>query len=371
MLAALYVYITIFVRYSTMESTYDFEAHYYTYIYGPRVSLVAGAGYVWIIIVFFRKTIRASGYAGRISGRNPFSAFLIALVKMLRPRGAAARSYRALGLLTMGMFAIAFFYILMSSELISRVTYGMIYNSVGLLTGFALFLVYTNNTFEPSSFRWRLIGVTLAPVLLLLGIFSSVILSHADRSFDRERRLESRHMQTELSARRSFALPGNVEYVVSRPAGAESPVEEYVLEWSRRDDLRPALFIQSDLTALEKRASSAEMGLLNGGQFFGERTPVETPAEAYVKAVPQKDAEILRGFRYFDLEDSESFFIHYTLGHRGRLYEIGYSYTWYREKIHALALKLFFVIMGTTVILLVLFPVFFYWNLFRIDLRIY
>ena len=39
--------------------------------------------------------------------------------------------------------------------------------------------------------------------------------------------------------------------------------------------------------------------------------------------------------------------------------------------MHRTAVKLFYIIMGTTVIILVLFPIFFYRNLFRIDLRIF
>jgi hypothetical protein len=67
LLAALYVYFSNFWRYPELEKTYDFRAHYFTYVFGPRISIVTGLGYFWIIVVFFRKTILTQEYSGPLT----------------------------------------------------------------------------------------------------------------------------------------------------------------------------------------------------------------------------------------------------------------------------------------------------------------
>jgi hypothetical protein len=67
----------------------------------------------------------------------------------------------------------------------------------------------------------------------------------------------------------------------------------------------------------------------------------------------------------------DSFYIHYDFGSDGGRYEIGYSYLWYRSDMHKTAVKLFYVVLGSTAVILILFPLFFYRSLFKIDLRIF
>jgi len=367
-LAALYVYGSIFARYPVMEKTYDFRAHYFTYVYGLRISIVTGLGYVWVILVFFRKTVRASRHGGSENGGQRGSRMYLALVSMVRPRSRKAKSFQALALLTVGMFSISFMYLLMSAELISRETYGFYFNIVGLLTTVAIFIVYTNSTFDPSSFRWKLIGLSLAPGMLVLGILSSTILSFADNSFDAERVLEAEVVKSTLAERKPAKLPAGAVYVASRPAGEGPYSEVYVLEQSRHGGIRASDLVQSDRRERENQFSKSESGFMNSIiDAERERAHFSVTAELGRPELPEME----RRFRYFDLHETDSFYLHYDFVHEDRVYEIGYRYTWYREAIHRTALKLFYVIVGTTVIILVLFPLFFYWNLFKIDLRIF
>ena len=61
---ALFVYVSIFVKYPLLRLVYDFQAHYFTYLYGLRVGLIVGLGYMWIMVIFLRKTFRVSEYTG-------------------------------------------------------------------------------------------------------------------------------------------------------------------------------------------------------------------------------------------------------------------------------------------------------------------
>ena len=365
--AALFVYVSIFVQYPRLMQIYDFQAHYYTYLYGVRVGLIVGLGYLWIIIIFLRKTIRVSEYEGSLKAEGFAGRFLITVVKVVRPRGKDARVFLAMALLTAGMFSISFMYVLMSAEIISRGTYGLFFNAVGLLTTFSIFLVFTNSTFEPSSFRWKLIGVSLAPTMLVLGIVSNIILSDSDSSFDKARVLETDTVKTMLIQNDMRDLPSHVVYIASRPQeGLFS--RSYRIEYSSIDTLRHTDFIRNDLMAREREVSAA-VGAIMKGEYITDSAQVRKLVSIDIDSTSPPLQE--RRFRHFVLNDPDSFYMHYDFSYNNRVYEIGYSYRWYRQVIHNIAVKLFYIIIGTGIVILVLFPLFFYRNLFKIDLKIY
>jgi len=345
LVAALYVYVSNFFRYPVLEKIYDFKAHYYTYVFGPRISIVTGLGYFWIIVVFFRKMALTAEYSGpltvwrqkRNSLRYIAGSILIVLAKIVHPGNRRAKSLRALALLTLGTFVVSFMYLLMSTEVISREAYGYFFNTGGLLATFAMFIVYTNYTFERSSFRWKLIGVTLAPAMVILGIAGSIIMSFLDTSFDHQRKIEVKQIESMLRARDTLDLPDHVVYITSSPmeGGFFSPASIRDMKNDRHFDSEQA-------------------------RALAQNKPDRQPSQA-----------LERGFRYFDLYDPDSFFIHYNIPSDIRVNEIGYRYKWYRADIHKTAVKLFYVIMGSMAIILILFPLFFYRSLFKIDLRIF
>ena len=364
---ALYVYVSIFVKYPLLRLVYDFQAHYFTYLYGLRVGLIVGLGYMWIMVIFLRKTFVVSEYTGSLRGRKLAGRFLIAIVKVVRPGGREAKTFLALALLTAGMFSISFMYLLMSAEIISRGTYGLFFNAVGLLTTFSIFLVFTNSTFEPSSFRWILIGLSLAPTMLVLGIASSIILSDADTSFDKARKLEADNIKTMLIANDISDIPPHVVYIASRPKkGLFS--RSYRVEHSSREELRVMDFIRNDMVERERELSRAMQDVIKR-DYIVDRAQVRKLVSTDIDQMSPPQFE--RRFRHFVLHDTDSFYFHYDFSYENRLYEIGYSYKWYRLVIHKTAVKLFYIIIGTGVVILVLFPLFFYRNLFKIDLKIF
>lgn len=152
-LAASAVYLSLFVIYPSMESVYEFRAHYYTYKIDARISITAGIGYLWVIVIFFRKTIRTSEYTGNLKNwlsrpvrmlsvqgiRYLTGRVLIGLIKILRPQGKNAKSLRSFALLSLAMFALALLYLLMGIEVISRETYNLLFNLGSLLIVLAIF----------------------------------------------------------------------------------------------------------------------------------------------------------------------------------------------------------------------------------------
>jgi len=365
--AALFIYLSFFVQYPWLRLVYDFQAHYYTYLYGIRVGAVVGLGYLWIIVIFIRKTIRVSEYTGPLKGERLGGRILIAFVKAVRPRGRDARVFLAMALLTAGMFSISFIYLLMSAEIIGRETYGLVFNGVGLLTTFSIFLVFTNSTFEPSSFRWKLIGLSLAPVMLVLGITSSIILSDSDSSFDKARILEADTIKTMLVEDDLRDIPPHIAYIASRPEGGLFS-RSYRIDYAGSNKLKMTDFIRNDLMRRELVVSQTVEAIMSKN-YITDRSKVRELVRIDIdgKSSPLRQ----RQFRYFILTNPDSFYLHFDFSHNDRVYEVGYSYRWYRQIMHNTAVKLFYIIIGTGIVILVLFPLFFYRSLFKIDLKIY
>jgi hypothetical protein len=127
-------------------------------------------------------------------------------------------------------------------------------------------------------------------------------------------------------------------------------------------------FIRNDLMAREREVSKA-VGEILKESYITDSAQVRELVSMDIDAASPPLGQ--RRFRYFVLTNPESFYMHYDFVHNERLYEVGYSYIWYRGIIHGTAVKLFYIIIGTGIIILVLFPLFFYRNLFKIDLKIY
>jgi hypothetical protein len=202
------------------------------------------------------------------------------------------------------------------------------------------------------------VGVSLAPIMVIMGIVGSIILSFSDTSFDNQRKLEVENIKSSLIVQKQSDLPRHVIYIVSRPGLGDLTSNTYTLEKSREAGLRAEDFFASDIMIRENEVSKAVNVQMKKNKKF-DITHDEI------------DLQLVRRFRYFDLYDTDSFYIHYDFSYENRVYEVGYSYKWYRKEIHKIAIKLFFIILGTTVIILILFPVFFYRSLFTIDLRIF
>lgn len=335
-LAASAVYLSLFVIYPSMESVYEFRAHYYTYKIDARISITAGIGYLWVIVIFFRKTIRTSEYTGNLKNwlsrpvrmlsvqgiRYLTGRVLIGLIKILRPQGKNAKSLRSFALLSLAMFALALLYLLMGIEVISRETYNLLFNLGSLLIVLAIFIVYTNNSPDPSSLRWKLIGTSLATIMVILGVVGHVVLGSADGTFDQDRRAEVEQLRGIILSDREIKLRANVPravaYVAHHPITNDGVSHEYKIVFSRIPDLASKNFTDN-----------------------------------------QPFSEVARSYRLFDLSDPSSFFLYYEFIQGNDIYEVGYSYPWYRQRMHTTALSLVYIVVAAAIIILLIFPVFF------------
>jgi two-component system sensor histidine kinase ChiS len=254
---------------------------------------------------------------------------LIPVLKILRPTSKDARAARAFAMVTAASLAISLSFVLQYLNVITEATFAQIFNYGALATVVAYFVVYTNTSPEFSSFRQKLIGVTLATVMVILGLVASALYTYVDVSYDREHMEQANSLVAALASGKPMPIPASVAYVVSLPQ--ELGTGGYVVLHSARPDLTVDAFRQSDDAMTEFKRGHAGMTWSIGQ----------------------------RRFRMFNIRDPDTFYLHYDVTYAGRTYEIGYSYREYRDLAHDVGLRLVIIVVIGAILVLVVYPRFF------------
>ena len=308
--AALIVWGSLFVRRDASVS-YDFKAEYFSFAHGSRISYVILIGYLWSILVLLRKVVRSSRLesAGRCSSVH----------HLLRPVGRVAHSTRSFALLTLATTMIALTYLLYQIGTISSNTYALLFNNGSLLTCLLVFIVYVNNAPQPTSYVFKLTGISVAVIMVVFGITSSALMPvvHSGLADLYCREIE----QAEAAIR-------------NRDWSGLSPRVAYILSTGTA---------RTQVIHARKPISPQEAGRL--ARYRG--------AEGLI---PAREGVVPR-FLYLDAADTSSFYLFYELESGGRSYRIGLPYSDYRLWIHRFSSKLVLVALATYVLVVFGFPV--------------
>jgi signal transduction histidine kinase/HAMP domain-containing protein len=131
----------------------------------PAADLPFVAGFLWAALTFLRQTVHASSDEGRSS----------AWQSLWRPRGPAAQTARALALLSLLALGLEMAELLKSYH-ISPNSVIELTQSLGILLVLSAFaLVYLNYLPEKTSFMVKLVGISLVTLLAVLGSVGWVI----------------------------------------------------------------------------------------------------------------------------------------------------------------------------------------------------
>ena len=329
----------------TSRKTLSYEplSQRFTYTTSLPFTLLLGLGFVLSIAILARKTVLLSGYNGRFASwaqkpqrlvsraglRSLASHVVIPAAKLIRPIGKEARSARAFAAITATSFAISLSFVLQFLRLISAVTFAEAFNIGGLVIVLAYFVTYTNVSPEFTSFRQKLVGVSIGTVMVFLGLAGTILFSYLDTSYDREILGQGRSAVASIVRGDSLPLPPSISYVVSRPATGDSAV--YTMLAATEKGIAPADFARSDQISIEAESRRGNL-----------------------KATSQ-----VRGFRFFDVRDPSSFFLRYDFIVAGTLYEVGSRYRLYRDVVHQLGMRIAVIILMAAALILLLFPRFF------------
>jgi len=302
-----------------VEVVYDFTAEYFTYVYGPRVSFLVLVGYFWSIVVLLRKVHRSSKHERKRVDSGIFNRLFGVFRCMARPAGTVALSARSFALLALATTVIAVAYTLSQTEVIPRSTYALVFNTGSLLVCLLIFIVYVNNSPQPTSYLTKLVGIPLAVIMVAFGITASALMPVVRGSLADSYRKEIDQAQMSIRDQNLTGLSPGIAFIL--PASA-SPA---TLKFSAQK--------LSDTAILRLGSEPGSRGL-----------------------IPERRGLVPR-FLYLDLHDTDSFYMYYTITDRGVSYRVGLSYTEYRLGIHRFCSKIVLIALATTVLVVLGFPV--------------
>ncbi len=290
------VYVYNFFLQGNVPAVYDFGAHYFTHVYGPQTSYVTGLGYVWSATVLFRKA--------RVLRRDETGMDFL-----------SARSCRNFGFLILATIVIAASYSLSQVQLITRDTYSLIFSSGSLVVCLLIFVVYVGNASQPTSFRERLVGITLAAVLVAFGIGNNVLVARVDGRAEAGYQEDIRRAALLVARDELSIVPSSVAYIAS---------DDGTLLYG--DD-----YIDADLS--DRTISD---------HTRGARLTRSDAAEGF--------------YWYGTWDDPATFYFGYPVESEIGELEVGFRYGGYRESVHRVELDLMFLVLGSTLVLLLGFP---------------
>lgn len=300
-----------------MKPVYDFQSEYFTYIFDPSISIVTLTGYIWSFIILIRKTI----YLSKLNDTRSEKRNIIRII--LKPSGRSAVSSRSFAILSLFTASLAVFYLLFTTELISRFTYAFIFNISSLIICLFIFITYLNNTSQSSSFIFKVVGIPLATILVSFGIVTIALTNVLKDTLFEQYRNESKLTLQSMYTQTSSLTLSEVTFII--------PVSDNDGTVSYYNPVIDSLIIES--------------------------------IDEKIRETEALDIKKEPGFFYIDLFNIKSFFFYYKQIYNEQLYYVGFNYSDYRQAIHNFIIRIVIILAITTIFILLLFPIIFRKNL--------
>ena len=291
-----------------------------------------------VVIVFLRRSVQFSAAEEQAGSANGPRA---AIRRLIRPHGDEAQAMRNLAL----ALSLAFLPALQTLVGFSGPA-GIILSNIGsILAISAIALVYFNHAPEVNSFLAKLVGITLATVLLILAIFGTLDLYAAAAQASTNRLLITAAVRDALvEVGQVPSSPLYVTYVVSWTADNPQDASAYRLLYHAAEDSR------FDFDTLI--AENQEGRLASWSQELGAPLP-QFANEAW--------RQILRA----PLGSNELDFVGYLFERDGVTYEIGFSNLAINDALSKIVAKWMLMILISSAVVLLGFPLFFRRTLVR------
>ena len=324
LLVACVALVTDFILAHAKGAVYLPTSHHYSYQSHPFLAVTMFSGFVIAITVFFRKSYRYAGRPGVVSW-------------LIGPLPPNARSAKYFGIVTLGSLIVSLSFVLSVSEMISYTLFNHLFNFGSLIIVLLYFVVYSVASPEYSSVQQKLIGVSMATVLVVLGVCAILLFDAVERRFDDERLRQSKAVVARAFQVPSLALSSGVEYI------------------ARVDEVEPG--------------SGYRYRLTRPGEIEWDPSDFRRSDEqlALMPDIPvvERSVQVDRSYRFFDMADPTTFYVTYYVEEAGALFEVGYSYVNLRRALHEFGLMAYLAIAAAGVVVLVVYPLFFRWSITR------
>jgi HAMP domain-containing protein len=357
------------------EKFYNFTAHFYNFDFGATTSVFILILFLWPLIVLIRKTILYSSYDGNLLNNlksdnsmnskiyNSLLYFLVGFIKLIKPKGDSANYVRTFVVVILLLIVAAVSNILNKNGILPYDYYAIFYSNSVMVICFVLLMAYINSSGEPTTFMIKLVGISLITVLLILGVLSNFALSLSETDYDNQRMSEINAYKENILKNDYSDFPNEIYYVLRTKSGIDVTDLDYEKE---------LLFIKEGLYLTEemiKAGDERDLNLrikekynqirnINKFKFDDEiknLAILEYKKSRQYKNILDSQKEI-RTRHYREAGDN---YLYYDFDHKDMRYEIGYRYLDYRKHTHKNAKFLFYLVMISTILIIVIFPKFF------------
>ncbi len=334
----------------TQPMTVEFKlaTHNYTLGSGGSVellSIVFLISSIWTAVIFFRKTIAFSqgqielgkgGDERNIHAESGFSKSVLGRYASLADTSPSgdndAKASRDIFIVSMISVLISFFFVLHET---GAIEYGLFAHiQIGFTIVFYLLLAvcYINRFHGPASFMFKLVGLSLAAVLIVMSATTMITGHHMDVSDDQDVREEVFYVKKLVTTQDFAGMPERVHYVVSLPLEQTDDGEaEIELEFAGNINFQLSSMIEGVINAFP---ISSLNGLADSEMPGALSKPVCLSSN--------------NGTNY----------INYGFILNGRLYLAGYNYYNYRENMSRFSNAMACVILVAAMVIIAGFPVF-------------
>ena len=335
-----------------------------TYLTGELslISLVSSLEFIWGIIVLTRQTVTSSrlyqkDHTGLPDLATPLlpqpttsksSAKLYGSFwhNLVEPRGKQAQATRSFALVICTPLLLTFLATISSLTIIDTNAFFLLMAIGLLLFVFFLVIVYLNNSLEPTTLRVKIVLSALVTVLALLNVEAYIVAPYNEKAFDTERLLNVEQVHRAIATNNlsqnkidPATLPPNVLYVVARPLLAAMDDTTYTTIFTRETSFDLAMYPRFDFNPSPTRRNS------NAGQNLPN--------------------ERQRYFRFPASILEPRHYVTYFFPEADKRYEVGFSADSYFSFVNQRGLNLIFLVLGATLMILVVFPLFFRSNLIK------
>ncbi|TGK41488.1 HAMP domain-containing protein [Leptospira andrefontaineae] len=247
--------------------------------------------FIWVLIVILRQYIKIRKELKHESDAG-----------LRLEKGRTVRMSRNFGLAILLHALFSLTYTFYGWGYLSFSNFQLILTSVTSLQLFLYTVLYLNYFPEPSSFMIKIVGASLATVLILLCVVARISFVLIERHYDEARKKEIENLRENLKLGRGHILPKDVLYLISSSDQSNT---------SRSDSSDG-----NDIGSISKRM-----------------------------------------YRTLSLpENKPVYIIWYTFNSEGRIYEIGYPYESYSKMIHSIVSVIALILLSSSIFLILALP---------------
>ncbi|MBI5712198.1 MAG: PAS domain S-box protein [Chloroflexi bacterium] len=322
------------------EFVYRFEFFHYETFNAFRLTaqifnIILPLGYLWAMIILLRKTIH-------FAPKNKWLAWIL-------PPNRKSQAARAFAFAVMGAVIAVIVNRLEAESLVPDGSY----ITITLLATLAIVIIYVNNSSETSSFRNKLIGISLVALLVSLGFVNNIVIAIAETSYDNEHRAQVAHVQSLLTSDNTIGIPPQVTYITVRPESGGMYPAGYAWILARVEG-----FDVNNLVKSNAKAKAIEI-TLRQAELMEDDPSLDVEIARSSATAELSQTFIPRGSRLYrgQYDDPSQQFIYYVFEQKGSLYEVGYSYLEYRRYIHGIASQLAILMLAATAVILMVVPI--------------